>query len=181
MADNDETPSLEDILAETGGSEFDWGVGDLDAGESADAIDVLRFTLGNTLFAVDGSRVREIVGFESVTPIPGAPEHIKGITLLKREVLGVLDLSKWLGIQETNTERTTTPRLVVLEYGELTAAFVADTVDGIESWPESIDVRNVPDNMDPKLKAFAASSRWVPGGVLVLLDVERILNEAAVR
>lgn len=181
MTDDTAGPSeLSEILEEhDGGTEFDWEV-ELEE-EAVDALDVLRFTLGGNLFAIAGSWVREIVGRSPLTPIPGAPEHIEGITLLRREVLGVLDLSTWLGLPQKDSPSGLTPRLIVIEFGTLAAAFVADSVDGIESWPEAIDASTVPSNVENRLRSFALSSRWAPGGIVTLLDVQKILSEAAVR
>ena len=183
MAKTDDTvEGLDGLIEEAGGSsEFDWGAEELedDAGEE---IDVLRFALGSALFAVEGRFVKEVVGDVAITPLPGAPPHIAGIGVIKRQVIGVLDLARWFGLEADEPDEDATPRLVIMEAGEsLTVGIEADQVLGIEPWPATPDIASLPESVSGKLRSFSRGARWAPGGVVILLDIERILEESAVR
>jgi purine-binding chemotaxis protein CheW len=179
---SDDTPGgIDDMLSDIDmTAEFDWGADELDEAAVAE-VEVLRFAVGNTPFAARGSVVREVVGDVDVTRLPGAPPHIKGIAVLKRQVVGVIDLRQWLGLPRRRARRDDTSRMLVLEVGGLVAACAVDEVTGIETWPDLADGSNLPDTLDDRTRRFARSAQWAPGGIVVLLDFERILEEAAVR
>lgn len=175
-----ETSELDELIAERGeASEFDWGADELDEAAVSE-IEVLRFTTGGTPFAAVGALVREVVGEVRVTTLPGAPYYIKGVAVLKRQVVGVIDLREWLGLPKKRGRRSQ-GRMLLVESGELVAACAVDEVTGIETWPDLSDGSNLPDTLDDRTRRFARSAQWAPGGMVVLLDFERILEEAAVR
>lgn len=180
MNGNESDPTQLDGMIEglEGSSDFDWGAPDLEE-DSGEVLDVVRFTLAGTPMVVEGRFVREILGEVEVTRLPGAPEHIEGIGVLKRQVVGILDLAKWLGIDVQHARKEV--RLMVLEHNGMTAGVFVDSVDGIETWPEAIDASTVPETFGDRVRTYARGSRWAPGGVVLLLDVARILDDAAVR
>ncbi len=180
MSESDsESTELDEMIDGLGGSsDFDWGAPDLDE-DSGEVIDVVRITLGGSPMALDGRYVREILGVVDTTSVPGAPEHVAGIAVVKRQVLGILDLATWLDFDEV--KETEANRIVVLDDGEVAAGIVVDSVDGIETWPEAIDPATIPETFSDQVKTYTLAARWAPGGVLILLDVEKLLDEAAVR
>ena len=64
-------------------------------------IQMLTFSLAGVAYGVDVHQVREVKNFEGVTPVPYAPECIKGVTNLRGEVVPVIDLRKHFGLLET--------------------------------------------------------------------------------
>ena len=61
-------------------------------------IQMLTFTLDNVLYGVNVHQVREVKNFEGVTPVPYAPDYVKGVTNLRGEVIPVIDLRKRFGL-----------------------------------------------------------------------------------
>ena len=49
-----------------------------------DEMQMLTFTLDNVLYGVNVHQVREVKNFEGVTPVPYAPDYVKGVTNLAR-------------------------------------------------------------------------------------------------
>lgn len=62
------------------------------------ALTVQTFLLGDQSFAIEIRRIREIVPFRHCTPVPGAPENIRGIINLRGEIRTVIDLARILGL-----------------------------------------------------------------------------------
>jgi purine-binding chemotaxis protein CheW len=66
------------------------------------------FRVGESLFAIDVSQVREVVRWMTVTPLPKAPRLIEGVIDLRGAVVPVVDLSRALGgpaVAETTASR----------------------------------------------------------------------------
>ena len=52
----------------------------------------LLFASGADWYAVPADRATEIVAVDSVTPIPGAPPHVRGVFAHRGEVIPIIDL-----------------------------------------------------------------------------------------
>jgi purine-binding chemotaxis protein CheW len=90
----------------------------------------LTFRLGDEVFAVDISRVREVLDFTSVTKVPRTPEFLRGVINLRGSVVPVADLRLKLGM--TLTERSVNTCVIITEIdvdGEMTLlGALADSV-----------------------------------------------------
>ena len=59
---------------------------------------VAIISLGGELFTIDLSSVREVFVVESITPVPGMPSGLVGVTNLRGTVVPLLDLRPMLGL-----------------------------------------------------------------------------------
>ena len=67
----------------------------LDGDEEADQF--LTFIMSDEEYGVDILSVQEIRGWESVTPIPNAPDHVKGVINLRGTIVPIIDLRRRFG------------------------------------------------------------------------------------
>ncbi|MGD6806967.1 MAG: chemotaxis protein CheW [Candidatus Bathyarchaeia archaeon] len=81
--------------------------------ESDNEIQMLTFTIDEVCYGVDVRQVREVKDFKAVTPLPHAPEYIKGVTNLRGEVIPIVDLRKRFGIVNGKKESETDVMIVV--------------------------------------------------------------------
>jgi purine-binding chemotaxis protein CheW len=65
---------------------------------SREEIQMLTFSIDNVSYGVNVHQVREVKNFEGVTPVPYAPDYVKGVTNLRGEVIPVIDLRKRFGM-----------------------------------------------------------------------------------
>ena len=73
---------------------------------SREEMQMLTFSLDNVFYGVNVNQVREVKNFEGVTPVPYAPNYVKGVTNLRGEVIPVIDLRKRFGIEQKQNEST---------------------------------------------------------------------------
>lgn len=104
-----------------------------DPAPARDAIEILTFALGRERYAIETRFVREVARLSEFTPVPSAPEFILGIVNLRGEVLAVVDLRKFLGIDSGGV--TDLSRVVVLGTEEAELGILADSVDAVERLP----------------------------------------------
>lgn len=169
------------IDAAVSGEGFDWDAGDSEADDSQELVSVLRFRVGDSRFAVPTEYVREIITDLSVTPVPGAPKHVRGVAVLRRQVLGVLDLHQWLDpVAQQN--RAGSGRIVIVEVGPYTVGIEASEVTGMDEWPAQVlDRSRIPDSINSRTRRYAAGIRLSEREASVLLDVPKLLDDAAVQ
>jgi purine-binding chemotaxis protein CheW len=64
---------------------------------------VCLITLSGGLFAIDLRSVREVFPVESITPVPGMPSVLSGVTNLRGVVIPLVDVRSLLGLSTAGT------------------------------------------------------------------------------
>ena len=59
---------------------------------AAKALEFLAFTLGQEEYGIDIQKVQELRGYDTVTRIANAPEHIKGVVNLRGIIVPIIDM-----------------------------------------------------------------------------------------
>jgi purine-binding chemotaxis protein CheW len=93
----------------------------------------LTFKLGEEMFAIDVSQVREVLDVTTITKVPRAPAFMRGVINVRGSVVPVVDLR--LKFDLSATGQTVDTRIVVMEIalnGELTIiGTLADAVHNV--------------------------------------------------
>jgi purine-binding chemotaxis protein CheW len=102
----------------------------------------LSFKLDEEEFALDISKVREVLDFTKVTRVPQTPDFMKGVINLRGAVVPVVDLNRKFGIRDT--EKTVNTRIIIgevdIEGGQTVLGVLADAVHEVmELEPERIE------------------------------------------
>ncbi len=188
MGFDEKNGGLGELLTQAGELSFEWEDEGSAGVQAAEEVSVLCFRVGADFFGIEASFVREIVGTSTLTALPGAPEHIRGIVVLRRQVVGVLDLVRFLGLEtraddgQAMSAQGLKSRTVIVEIGKYVAGINVDQVDGLEKWPrekrESTDFSGAIGKKTERYMSFAHYDNDV---MKVLLDLKKLLDDAAVR
>jgi purine-binding chemotaxis protein CheW len=106
----------------------------------------LTFKLEDEVFALDISKVREVLDFTTITKVPRTPEFMRGVINLRGSVVPVVDLRLKFGMSKT--EKTVNTCIIITEV----------TVDGdttiLGTLADSVqEVMNLePDHIEPAPK-----------------------------
>jgi len=73
----------------------------------------LSFKLGEEIFALDISKVREVLDFTTVTKVPQTPDYMRGVINLRGGVVPVVDLKLKFGMEET--DKTVNTCVIIVE------------------------------------------------------------------
>ena len=73
----------------------------------------LTFKLSDEIFAVDISKVREVLDFTAVTKVPQTPEFMRGVINLRGSVVPVVDMRLKFGM--TKTEKSVNTCIIIVE------------------------------------------------------------------
>ncbi|MBV0892507.1 chemotaxis protein CheW [Paracoccus sp. Z118] len=93
--------------------------------------ELLAFRLGEQEYCLDIMSVREIRGWTRATPLPFAPDHMKGVINLRGAILPVIDLAVRLGMPPASGgERNV---IIVVCINGRTAGLLVDSVSDILS------------------------------------------------
>ncbi len=135
--------------------------------------EVLVFVLGREEYAVDILKVQEIRGYEKVTPIPAAPEYLKGVVNLRGIIVPVIDMRVKFRMPEVRYDEFTV--VVILRIAGRVIGLVVDGVSDVVRFAES-DVRRAPELGGVVDASFLAGVASQDGRLVLLLDIEKLLS-----
>jgi purine-binding chemotaxis protein CheW len=129
------------------------------------------FELGSLLLGIEARRVQEVLRSQLVTPVPLAPDFVRGLMNLRGQIVLVIDLRARLG---TPTEEGSVKPLNVLIHtsGGL-VSMQADRIGDVIEIDEA-HVDPVPDTLQGRGRDVLAGALRLPERLLLLLEPERI-------
>lgn len=137
----------------------------------------LTFIMAEEEYGVDILCVQEIRGWESATPLPNAPAHIKGVINLRGTIVPIIDLRQCFGLQ--GIEYTAVTVVIVLNVqtddGARTMGIVVDAVSDVYSLSPQ-DMRSAPDLGNAVNTEFIRGLVSVDEKMVILLDIDKLLT-----
>lgn len=138
---------------------------------SSEVLETLTFALGHERYAVESKHVREVVRLVDFTPVPGAPEFLLGVMNLRGEVLAIVDLRKFFGVQKQGL--TDLARVVVLGAAHAELGVLADEA-------HELRVLSVAELLEPPGSVAGIGREYLLGvtkDALIVLDGVRLLAD----
>lgn len=137
----------------------------------------LTFRLGEEMFALDVSQVREILDVTTITKVPRSPAFMRGVINVRGSVVPVVDLSLKFGMKKI--ERTLDTRIVVMEIsldGEITViGALADAVHNVMEM-ETSQIEAAPKIGAKWNTEFIRGIGKHDDEFIIILDVDRIFS-----
>jgi purine-binding chemotaxis protein CheW len=137
----------------------------------------LAFVLGGEAFAIEIERIREIIEYDTPTPVPMMPNAVCGVINLRGAVVPVLDLAVRFGRSPVVVGRRSCYVIVEVEYGGAThvIGLLVDRVTAvIEIAESSIEP---PPTFGARINVdFIAGMARHDGRFLIILNVVRALS-----
>lgn len=137
----------------------------------------LTFRLDSETFALDISKVREVLDFTRITKVPQTEDFMLGVINLRGSVVPVIDMRLKFGM--SRTEATVNTCVIIVEFeieGETTViGALADSVQevlGLES--EQIEP---PPRIGTRLKSrFIRGMGQRDGQFIIVLDIDKVFS-----
>jgi purine-binding chemotaxis protein CheW len=140
---------------------------------SADHQDYLTFTVEKQVFALPVVAVRDVLGHQAPTRIPGASPVVAGVLNLRGRIVTAIDVRHRLELQPLASDATRMS-VVVDHLGELYSLTV-DKVGEVLSM-EADKFEDNPGTLDARWREFCKGIYRLDGVLLVVLDVTRLLD-----
>lgn len=137
----------------------------------------LTFIMADEEYGVDILSVQEIRGWETVTPIPNAPSHVKGVINLRGTIVPIIDLRQRFGLK--NVEYGPLTVVIVLKVvtakGSRIMGIVVDAVSDVYSLSVD-DMKSAPDLGDHVNTLYIKGLVSVNSKMVILLDINELLG-----
>jgi purine-binding chemotaxis protein CheW len=93
-------------------------------------IQIVNFTIGEVNYGVPVEQVREVRDMQTVTPVPGSPPFVEGVTNLRGQIITVMDLRKRLGLPE---RKGAGEKIIIIDLGKHAMGVVVDSVTEVST------------------------------------------------
>lgn len=99
-------------------------------------LEVLEFTLGDNHYGINVAKIREILQYMPVTPVPNTHPSVEGIFMPRDTMITVINLKNSLNLPQTDEKGL----FIITNFNKLNVAFHVDQVIGIHrvSWENII-------------------------------------------
>lgn len=135
--------------------------------------ELLTFRIGDQEYSLDIMCVREIRGWTKTTPLPHAPDYMKGVINLRGTVLPVMDLAKRLGMK--TREHTDRNVIVVVKHNDSMTGLLVDAVSDIIGLADD-DLRPPPDVGGNTAAGVIKALTLIDERLIRVLDLPSILQ-----
>jgi len=136
-------------------------------------VELSTFLVGDALCGMDILKIQEINKLIDMTSVPQAPSYVLGILNLRGQIITSIDLSRKLGLGETNLSDD--PRnIIVNSKGEHIGLLVKKISDVIQA--DTSKFEPPPSNMGGIQGEFFTGVYKTTDKLIGILDVEKVLR-----
>jgi purine-binding chemotaxis protein CheW len=165
----------EDILSrfmETKQEEADREVRAAEESVSRESYHLVTFFIGREEYGVEIASVQEIIRATDITPVPGAPAHVRGVINLRGKIIPVVNLRRRFGLEDA--EESDAQRIVVTELRDKRIGMLVDSVSQVIKVPAA-SVEELPEEASSLDDRYIRGVGKLEGRLIIILDLNRSL------
>lgn len=134
-------------------------------------LEILEFTLGDNHYGINVAKIREILQYQPVTPVPNTHPSVEGIFMPRDVMITVINLKKCLGLPDTDEKGL----FIITNFNKLNVAFHVDQVIGIHrvSWEAIIKPDSTINGEDDSVSTGVIK---MDDKLILILDFESIVS-----
>jgi purine-binding chemotaxis protein CheW len=133
---------------------------------------LVTFNLGKEEYGVNIGSVQEIIRASDITPVPGAPAHVRGVINLRGKIIPVVDLRKRFALPALDADEA--QRIVVVELGSKRLGMLVDSVSQVIKVSAEI-VEDLPEEATSLDENFIKGVGKLENRLIVILDLNSSL------
>jgi purine-binding chemotaxis protein CheW len=140
---------------------------------TADGIEVLFFTLDDTVYGIEIKYINEIIGIEDITIVPKIPSHVKGVINIRGKVVPVISIRNRFGMEEIPTDDRTC--IIVIEFDDGNqVGIIVDRVQEVVV-VKSEYISRTPDYKNVNANRYIKNIIEINDDVKLLLDCDKLI------
>jgi purine-binding chemotaxis protein CheW len=140
-------------------------------------VQYLSFELGDEVFALDISKVREVLDYKKVTKVPKTPEFMIGVINLRGGAVPLVDMRLKLGMEQIQQTINTCVIIVeaALDGEPVVIGALADSVREVFDM-DAEDIEPAPAIGTHLKTEFLKGMDKRQSGIVLLLDIDRVFS-----
>src|SRR5690349_3787644 len=136
-------------------------------------LEALAFKLGNEEYGIKILKVQEIRGYEAVTRIASAPEHVKGVVNLRGTIVPIVDMRIKFKLGEPTYNQFTV--VIILNIQDRVVGMVVDAVSDVISLTAD-QIKPAPDMGGALNTDYLVGLGTVDERMIILVDIDRLMS-----
>ena len=135
-------------------------------------LEVLEFELDGNAYGINVAKIKEIIPYQAVTPVPNSHPSIEGIFMPRDVMITAIDLKNCL----QRGESTPGGLFIITNFNKLDIAFHVDSVKGIHrvSWQDIIKPGATVSSADESISTGIVK---LDDNLVIILDFEKIVTD----
>ncbi len=139
----------------------------------SDINELTVFLLGDVHYGIPVRQVKEINQNFNITPVPGAPDYVRGAVNLRGQIVTVIDLRMRFGLQ--SSEITNITRNIVVSFEDEQVGLLVDSVEDITEVDQG-RFQPPPANLGGIHRNFFLSAYKREEDLISVLDINEVLQ-----
>ena len=134
-------------------------------------LEILEFTLGDSHYGINVAKIREILTYQEVSPVPNTHPSVEGVVMPRDTMITVINLKNSLRMEQSDEKGL----FIITNFNKLDIAFHVDQVIGIHrvSWDEIIKPDSTLNGTDGSVSTGVIK---IDNKLVVILDFESIVS-----
>ena len=139
-------------------------------------LEVLEFLLEGQHYGINVAKIREIITYQNVTPVPNSHPSIEGIFMPRDTMITAINLRNCLQMRDYDEKEKATSLFIITNFNQLDIAFHVDTVLGIHrvSWNQIIKPGSTVSTSEDGISTGIIK---IGGELIIILDFEKIVTD----
>jgi purine-binding chemotaxis protein CheW len=133
---------------------------------------LVTFQLGREEYGIEIASVQEIIRATDITPVPGAPAHVRGVINLRGKIIPVVDLRTRFALPQA--EASEAQRIVVVELGVKRIGMLVDSVSQVIRISSGV-VEEMPEEATSIDENFIKGVGKLDSRLIIILDLNKSL------
>lgn len=134
-------------------------------------VEILHFTVADSHYAINVVKVKELLQIENISKVPSAHPAVSGISLIRGEMISVVDLM--FVLEGRKNEKVKNGMTLVCEFNQIKVGFAIDAVLGINriGWKDILK----PDDL--ATNSLIIGNINLNNQIIMLLDFEKVVMD----
>jgi purine-binding chemotaxis protein CheW len=139
------------------------------------ALEFLAFTLGHEEYGVDIQKVQELRGYDTVTRIANAPEHVKGVVNLRGIIVPIIDMRIKFNLGTPTYDQFTV--VIILNIAHRVMGMVVDSVSDVITLTAE-QVKPAPEMGSVLDTGYLIGLGTIDERMLILVDIDKLMSSS---
>ncbi|KJR44030.1 chemotaxis protein CheW [Candidatus Magnetoovum chiemensis] len=136
-------------------------------------VKLVIFTLDRTLYAFNGSDIKEILNYMDITYVPGAPNFILGIINLRGSVESVIDIRSFLNMPKAELMKNS--KIAIAVNKNIHSGIIVDSIADVADVPKS-SIKPVSYALDNNIKEYVFGETIYKGKSVIIISLDKIFD-----
>lgn len=144
-----------------------------DTTTSNDLIELVTFSIGDSLYGIDINKILGINKIKEITPVAQAPKFVNGLYNLRGQIISIIDMGIKLGLPTTPNE--TMSKAIIVNHNNELIGLQVDKINDVVTISRR-EIEKPPVNIDGIHGEYFEGVVKTPNALIGILNIDAVLR-----